>query len=61
MSTAQATPSRQTVETEPAQKRRAVVRGLLALPLVSVASVAPWIKPAADIVVRDGWILSKAD
>ena len=40
--------------------RRTFVRGLLALSL-SLAGLAQWLKPAAGVVIRDGWILSKAD
>lgn len=63
MSTVKAARPEQAVErrmdAQPKMGRRAVVRSVLALPLMTVAAV-PWVG-SAGVVIRDGWILSKAD
>lgn len=41
--------------------RRFLLRGLSIWPIVPVAMSAWWIKSSPDVVLRNGWVLSKDD
>ena len=42
-------------------RRRSLVSRILMLPLVPLASNGWWLPASSAVVIRDGWVLSKAD
>lgn len=42
-------------------RRRSLVSRILMLPLVTLAPKVWWAPASSTVVVRDGWVLSKAD
>lgn len=50
-----------TAQAEVNSRRRSLVSRILMLPLVTLAPKGWWAPASSTVVVRDGWVLSKAD